>query len=110
VRLAGERTILKSSITRSQLGYDLNLDGYDTEHTSFEGDVLHRNPYLGLRLMDEEIAPTSLLTATGTWARGEGPAPYPLAQGCQDHLIGLAIDESAATGVLIVTGVEPWGR
>jgi hypothetical protein len=27
VRLAGERTILKSSLTRSQLGYDLNLDG-----------------------------------------------------------------------------------
>ena len=36
-------------------------------------------------------------------------APYPLAQGCQDHLIGLAIDESAATGALMVTGVEPWG-
>ncbi|HEY5779031.1 MAG TPA: hypothetical protein VIT91_06870, partial [Chthoniobacterales bacterium] len=61
-------------------------------------------------LMDEEIALTSLLTATGAWARGDGPAPYPLAQGCQDHLIGLAIDESAATGALIVTGVEPWGR
>ena len=56
--------------------------------------------------MDEEIALTSLLTATGAWARGEGPAPYPLAQGCQDHLIGLAIDESAATGVLIVTGAS----
>ena len=46
VRLAGKRTILKSSLTRSQLGYDLNLDGYDTEHISFEGDVLYRNPYL----------------------------------------------------------------
>ena len=110
VRLAGERTILKSSLTRSQLGYDLNLDGYDTEHISFEGDVVYRNPYLGLRLMDEEIALASLLTATGAWARGDGPASYPLAQGCQDHLIGLAIDESAATGALTVTGVEPWGR
>jgi predicted dehydrogenase len=110
VRLAGGRTILKSFLTRSQLGYDLNLDGYDTEHISFEGDVLYRNPYLGLRLMDEEIALTSLLIATGTWARGDGPPPYPLAQGCQDHLIGLAIEESAATGVPIVTGVEPWSR
>jgi predicted dehydrogenase len=110
VRLAGERTILKSSIIRSQLGYDLNLDGYDTEHISFDGDVVYRNPFLGLRLMDEEIALASLLTATGAWARGDGPAPYPLAQGCQDHLIGLAIDESATTGARIVTAVEPWGR
>ncbi len=110
VRLAGERTILKSSLNRSQLGYDLNLDGYDTEHISFEGGVVYRNPYLGLRLMDEEIALASLLTATGAWARGDGPGPYPLAQGCQDHLIGLAIDESAETGAPVVTGVEPWGR
>ena len=110
VRLAGERTIVKSSIIRSQLGYDLNLDGYDTEHISFDGDVVYRNAYLGLRLMDEEIALASLLTATGAWARGDGPAPYPLAQGCQDHLIGLAIDESATTGARIVTAVEPWGR
>ena len=110
VRLVGERTILKSSMIRSQLGYDLNLDGYDTEHISFDGDVVYRNPYLGLRLMDEEIALASLLKATGAWARGDGPAPYPLAQGCQDHLIGLAIDESAATGARMVTAVEPWGR
>jgi predicted dehydrogenase len=110
VRLAGKRTILKSSLIRSQLGYDLNLDGYDTEHISFEGEVVFRNPYLGLRLMDEEIALASLLTGTGAWARGEGPAPYPLAQGCQDQLLGLAIEESAATGVLVVTDVEPWSR
>ena len=53
-------------MTRSQLGYDLNLDGYnDTEHISFDGDVVYRNPYLGIRLMDEEIALATLLTATG---------------------------------------------
>ena len=110
VRLVGERTILKSSMIRSQLGYDLNLDGYDTEHISFDGDVVYRNPYLGIRLMDEEIALATLLTATGAWARGDGPAPYPLAHGCQDHLIGLAINESATTGARVVTAVEPWGR
>ena len=54
VRIAGERTILKSAITRSQLGCDLNLDGYDTEHISFEGEVVYRNPYRGLRLLDED--------------------------------------------------------
>ncbi|AXI78582.1 Gfo/Idh/MocA family protein [Peterkaempfera bronchialis] len=108
VRLAGERTILKSALLRSQLGHDLNLDGYDTEHIAFDGEVVYRNPFLGLRLMDEEIAIASLMTATGAWARDEGPAPYPLAQGCQDHLIALAVEESALKGTQVVTGVEPW--
>jgi len=29
-----------------------------------------------------------------SWAKEEGPPPYPLARACQDHLLGLAIDES----------------
>src|SRR4029077_12329254 len=85
VRLAGPRTILRSSLVRSQLGYDLNLDGYDTEHISFDGRVVYRNPMLGLRLMDEEIAIATMMVATAQWVRGEGPAPYPLADGCQDQ-------------------------
>jgi predicted dehydrogenase len=110
VRLAEPRTVTTSTLTRSQLGHDLNLDGYDTEHIAFEGSVLYRNPFLGLRLMDEEIAIASLLTATGAWAREEGPPPYPLAEGCEDHLIALAVEESAASGTVVRTGREPWHR
>jgi predicted dehydrogenase len=110
VKWVDERTILRSEIVRRQLGQDLNLDGHDTEHLSFEGAVVYRNPFLGLRLMDEEIAIASVLTATGAWARDEGPAPYPLAQACQDHLVGLAIEESAKKGTAVETTIEPWGR
>ena len=102
------RTILRSSLVRSQLGHDLNLDGFDTEHISFDGRVLFRNPFLGLRLMDDEIATASMMLETGAWARGDGPAPYPLAQGCQDHLISLAIDKASATGTPVTVGVEDW--
>ncbi len=108
VRLAGPGTILSSSLVRSQLGYDLSLEGYDTEHISFDGEVVYRNPFLGARLMDEDIAVATLLCATGAWARDEGAPPYPLAEGCQDQLIALAIDEAAATGAKVVAGVEPW--
>jgi predicted dehydrogenase len=108
VRLAGERTILRSTLARHQLGYDLDLDGYDTEHLSFEGDVVWRNPFLGLRLSDEEIAIGDLLLATAAWCREEGPPPYPLAEACQDHLLGLAIEDSAGTGQPVTTGVEAW--
>ncbi len=69
---------------------------------------MYHNPFVGRRLMDEEIAIASIMAATGAWARDEGPAPYPLADGCQDHLISLAIDESAASGAPVTTSVEPW--
>ncbi|MEY9932953.1 putative dehydrogenase [Catenulispora sp. GP43] len=109
VRWGGPRTVLRSSLVRSQLGHDLNLDGHDTEHLSFDGQVVWRNPFTGLRLMDEEIAIAALLTATADWVRDRGPAPYPLAEACQDHLVSLAIDRAAASGEPVRTEVEPWG-
>jgi predicted dehydrogenase len=108
VRLAGPATVLTSCLVRSQLGYDLNLDGYDTEHIAFDGEVVYRNPFLGARFMDEDIAIATILDATGAWARDEGAPPYPLADGCQDQLIALAIDEAAQSGAKVVAGVEPW--
>jgi predicted dehydrogenase len=110
VRLTGPETILRSSLVRSQLGYDLNLDGFDTEHFSFDGRVVYRNPFLGLRLMDDEIAIATLMLATARWAGGDGPAPYPLAQGCQDQLISLAIDAATVAGVPVTVDREAWAR
>lgn len=108
IRLAEPHAVVQSTIRRYQVGHDLNLDGHDTEHLSFDGRVVYRNPFFGQRWMDEEIAIASMMTGTAAWLRDEGPAPYPLAEGCQDHLISLAIDESAATGQPVTTSVEPW--
>ena len=44
---------------------------------------MYRNPFVGLRLMDEEIAIASLMAATGAWVRDDGPEPYPLAGGAR---------------------------
>ncbi|MEU8077973.1 Gfo/Idh/MocA family oxidoreductase [Catellatospora citrea] len=108
VRLQGTRTIVESELRRRQTGRDLNLEGFDLDHISFDGAVVYTNPYAGVRLSDEEIAIATILEATGRWARGEAEAPYPLAQACQDHLISLAIDESARTGQTVEVGAEPW--
>jgi len=100
--------IVTSRLHRYQLGHDLNLDGHDTEHLSFDGKVVWRNPFVGRRFMDEEIAIASMLTASAAWATDAGPEPYPLAEGCHDHLIALAIDESVATSGPVTTGPVPW--
>jgi predicted dehydrogenase len=109
VRLARERTIIRSPLVRRQTGYDLDLDGFDTDHITLGDDVLWRNPFPGLRLNDDEIAMSDLLLAAAAWATGRGPAPYPLAEGCQDHQLALAIEASAAAGgAPVTTTVEPW--
>jgi hypothetical protein len=50
------------------------------------------------RLSDEEIAIAAILERTGLWCRDEAEAAYPVAAACHDHLLSLAINESAATG------------
>ena len=106
--MADERTFVSSTLIRRQLGYDLDLDGYDTDHISFDGEIVYRNPYPGLRLADDEIAVASLLSGMAKWCRDEGPPPYPLAEGSQDHLVSLAIDASLASGAPVRTTVEKW--
>lgn len=98
IHMADARTPVTSVLRRRQTGRDLNLEGFDLDHISFDGRVVYRNAYAGFRLSDEEIAISTILERTGLWCRNEGEAPYPLADACHDHLLSLAINESARTG------------
>ena len=108
VRLTAPRTLVRSPLVRRQTGHDLDLIGYDTEHISVGAEVLYRNPYPGRRWTDDEIAVATLLERTAVWLRGEGPEPYPLEEGVQDHQIALAIEDAADTDATVTTSVEPW--
>jgi predicted dehydrogenase len=109
VRMTGPRTLVHTPLIRRQTGYDLDLIGYDTEHISFGSEVLYRNPYPSRRWMDEEIAMATLLERTASWVRGDGPEPYPLAEGAQDQRLALAIEESADGDTTVTTACEAWG-
>ena len=108
VRMTGPRTLVRTPLVRRQTGYDLDLIGYDTEHISFGSEVLYRNPYPGRRWMDEEIAMATLLERTASWVHGDGPEPYPLAEGAQDQQLALAIEESADSDTTVTTSREAW--
>ncbi|MBB4696353.1 Gfo/Idh/MocA family oxidoreductase [Paractinoplanes abujensis] len=108
VHLAAPRAIGRSALVRRQSGHDLDLNGFDTETIMLDGQVLFRNPYVGSRFNDDEIATATLLNAMAAWVRGAGPPPYPLADGVQDQLLALAVEEAADTGREVVTGVEAW--
>jgi predicted dehydrogenase len=108
VRLVEPATPVESHLVHRRTGIDLNLEGNELDHVSLDGHVLYRNPFRGTRLSEDDIAVAAILEATGAWARDEGPPPYPLAQGCQDHAISLAIGESARTGQDVRVAKEAW--
>ncbi|MEU0970143.1 Gfo/Idh/MocA family oxidoreductase [Streptomyces sp. NPDC005917] len=108
VRMAGPRTPIESPLIRRRTGTDLNLEGAEVHHISFDGRVVWRNDYLGASLSEDDLAVVDLLCRTGAWARDAAPEPYPLAEGCQDHLLALAVEESAATGSPVTTAQEAW--
>ena len=80
--------------------------GRDIDHVALS----YRNPFAGTRLSEDDVAVADLLERMGAWARGEGAEPYPLADGLQDHLISVAIGESAESGRDVTTEREAWAR
>ena len=107
-RLVDPYTPVESHLVRRQAGLDLNLEGVDLQHVSFDGRVVWRNAFLGSRFSEDDLAVADLLAATAAWRRGDGPAPYPLADACADHQIALAIGESIRNGQSVTTSVEGW--
>ncbi len=108
VRLTAARTIVREPLVRRQTGYDLDLDGFDTDHIAAGPGILFRNPYVGRRWNDEEVAIASLLEAMAAWVHGAGAPPYPLADGAHDHHVALAIAEAADTDRTVTTTSQPW--
>jgi predicted dehydrogenase len=109
VRWSGPDGIpLTAAVERRQTGLDGDLEGADLDTLTWAGEVLYRNPHRGARLSDEELAVASCLQQTAAWGRGEAPAPYPLADACQDQLLALAVDRAAETGQVERTAAEPW--
>jgi predicted dehydrogenase len=110
VRMLDPVTPVVSRLERRMTGLGMNYEGLDLTHLSLDGEIVFRNTYEGARLSDDDIAVAALLDRMGAWARDDGPPPYPLALACQDHLIGLAIEESASRGRPVTTGQEKWAR
>lgn len=97
-----------SRLEHRRTGVDLNLEGNALWHTSFDGEVVYRNAWHDARMSEDDLAVAQLLADMGAWTRGEGPEPYPLAQGLWDHALSLAIGDSARTGEDVTVGAEPW--
>ncbi|MGK7229846.1 Gfo/Idh/MocA family protein [Streptomyces hygroscopicus] len=92
---------------RHQTGTGADLGGFHLEGISLGPDRLYHNPYAPARLADEEIAIATCLSRMADRLAGD-PGPYPLAEACQDHYLGLAVEEVARTGRQVTTVRQPW--
>jgi predicted dehydrogenase len=108
VSLADETTVVHSRLIRHSTGADGDFEAYELENVSLDGAALVRNPFVGARLSDDEIGMAALLEAMGRFARGEGPGPYPLRDGAQDQLLGLAVQRAVDSGEPVHLGREAW--
>jgi predicted dehydrogenase len=99
-----------SKIIARRSGIDLNLEGNALESLQFDGQVLYRNHWAASRMSEDDVAVASQLAAMAAWTRGEAPPPYPLAHGCHDHAVALAIERSAATGQDVQVMPGPWAE
>ncbi|MEP6800251.1 MAG: Gfo/Idh/MocA family oxidoreductase [Lapillicoccus sp.] len=108
VWMLDEVTSMTSRIERAVTGVGMNYEGLDLTHLSLDGRVVFRNEFEGARLSDDDISVATLLTQMGAWVRDEAGPPYPLAQACHDHLLGLAIDEAVETGQSVRVEGDLW--
>lgn len=100
--------VIISPISYRRTGVDMNLEGNEVVSATFEGRKVYENPWIGCNFSEDDIAVASFLEQTGLWARAEGPEPYSLADACQDHLLGLAIEESVRTSAAVRVTKEVW--
>jgi predicted dehydrogenase len=103
-------TVVTTDLRRWQTGVEMNLEGFDLRHITLGDQVMYRNPWVGGRLADDEIAAAGIMAGMAEWVRsGGGPGgPYPLAEACQDHALALAIDQSLAEGRPVRMERQPW--
>src|SRR3954454_15682443 len=77
VRLVDPTTPVESQLVRRQTGIDLNLEGFDLDHISIDGQVVYRNPFQGARLSEDDIGVATLLEGDRPRGAGEGAGAVP---------------------------------
>jgi len=100
---------------RHAAGPEGNLEGQHLKGIQLGDSWVYRNPLAPARLADEEVAVGDLLARMGAYVRAGGAAgapdarqPYPLAQGLQDHYLGLLIRQACESGQPVAATPQPW--
>lgn len=103
----GPRHASTGTLQRHATGRDGDLEGWFVDNITWGDEIVWQNPFRGARLNDDEIAVADVMARMARYAAGGDPV-YPLADGCHDQLISLAINESQETGNPVAINDVPW--
>jgi len=106
--LAQFDTPLCTEIERQMAGANGNLEGLYLKGFTDGQSWLYRNPFAPARLTDDEIAVASVLARMAAYVRDDGPAPYPLAEACEDRYLDILIAQAAESGQPVEGEPQPW--
>lgn len=105
--IVGPRHAASGTLQRNATGVDGDLEGWFVDNITWGGDVLWQNPFRGARLNDDELAVAEVMRRMAEYAAGGAPV-YPLADGCHDQLLSLAIDDAVGSGRTLRVDDAPW--
>jgi len=86
-----------SPIVYRRTGVDMNLEGNEVVHASFDGRVVFRNQWVGTNCR-KTISPSPATMQPSAFWRAMTGRPYPLAQAARTRT-GLAIEQSRGLGL-----------
>lgn len=84
-----------------------NIDGWSHMYISFKGKRIYENPFLGMRINDDEIAVTDMMMRMKKYVE-TGEDFYPLRDGLQDAYLDFTMQKALETGEIIKTKQQSW--
>ena len=105
--IVGARHATSGTLQRSATGVDGDLEGWFVDSLAWGDDIVWQNRFRGARLNDDELAVAELMQRMAEYAAGGAPV-YPVADGCHDQLLSLAIDDAVGSGQTLRVDDAPW--
>ena len=108
VYLQDFRTPIYLGLLRHSTGGPGNLEGNYLKGIQLGENMVYANPLAPAALSDDEIAIGDMMLRMAQYVRGSETAPYPLAEACQDHYLGLMCEQALKSGAEVKTRTQPW--
>lgn len=105
--IVGPRHATTGTLQRNATGADGDLEGWFVDTITWGDDIVWQNRFRGARLNDDEIAVAEVMHRMAGYS-ADGDAVYPVADGCHDQLLSLAINEAVETGAVVHVDDAPW--
>ena len=101
-------TPMESEFARKDMGVEDNFEGFDLKGITAAGEWLYRNPYVGARLTDDEIAIAACMDKMADYVRG-GASFYGLDEASQDLYLGILVEQAVQSGGAVTSQTQVWG-